>query len=253
MFHKLLHYIKQAYHSTTALAAEFYAIFIFNITHLNRGKVHPYQFHGLNPETLTDEESKKPAILFLHGQGHNQSGALPLAKELNSANISPVFTLNLYYDEKNPQTHEQLLRKRIHEIQTLYHEKGKQKVDLILVGHSRGGIEALNYICHEPPQKNLRIKAVITIASRLADVPSSLRGCPSRIKSLIQKIMKEKHKHHPILYHVVSNKDWVVPLEAAISNKDNGHCHIVTNRSHMAILYAKETHDKVIEYIRQNS
>lgn len=252
VFSKLSHLGQKVIHYAVTCATEFYSIFIYNLSTIRSGLKEPFRWHGLNPTQLDKNEARKPAILFLHGQGHNQSGVIPLAKKLQKANISPVFTLNLTYNEKKPELHENQLIQRISEIKELYKKNGQKNLQLILVGHSRGGIEALNYICCKGPQKNVTVKCLITIAVRMEEVPTKWRNCSTQVIELIRSFSKEKHKYRDLLYHVASDKDWRVPLDAALYNKDKGHYHIVKNRSHMGILYAKETHDKVIEYIRKN-
>lgn len=235
-----------------AIVTEIYAVLFYNPAFLHSGKRKKFHFYGLNPTQLNREQLDKPAILFLHGQFHNQSGALPLAKQLQHASIGPVFTINLKYNEKHPEKHERLLQERIAEIKQLYEEGGRKNLDLILIGHSRGGIEALNYICHHKP-KDVNVVRIITIAARIGitDILEQWRACPYNIKILIENIVKERENYRDLLYHVASNKDWRLPLDSALYNTDKKHHHIVKNRSHMGILYAGETHRKVIEYIRQ--
>jgi hypothetical protein len=233
------------------VVTEFYALALYNPWIYFYAYSKSFNHYGLNPSSLSHHEIDKPAILFLHGVQHNQSGALPLAKVLTKANVGAVFTVNLIYDNGCPEIHEQQLRKRIEEIQQLYALKGRKELRLILIGHSRGGIEALNYACCQEPQENVFIESIITIASRVADVDSLWRACPSLMKSLMKKIMAAAHRRKEILYHIVSSRDWIVPLEATLFNTEENHHHILHNRSHMGILYAEETHIKVVEFIRQ--
>lgn len=231
---------------------EIYAIFIFNPIMYYYGEINKFTCFGINPLELTKEDAVKPAIIFLHGKHHNQSGVILLACQLQKAGIGPTFTLNLDYNERNPEIHKKQLYNRIAEIKELYHKNGQENLFLILIGHSRGGIEAVDYLCNQDSHVNARIKCVITIASRLrlSHDRKNWRSCPGSIRKLVARIMKSGQKHKNILHHISSDKDWVVPLEDSFCCMDESQIHIVKNRSHMGILYAEETHKKVIEVIR---
>lgn len=95
-----------------------------------------FNYFGLNPISLSPEQTEKRPILLLHGNYHNQSAFLFLAKILSEKDLGPVYTLNLH---SGPLTEKDtdLIQEKIHQIQSQYEIYGK-KVKIDLVGHSRG-------------------------------------------------------------------------------------------------------------------
>ena len=55
-----------------------------------------FNLHSLNPESITEEQSKLRPILLIHGNYHHQGGWLPFAHTLEKGNNKrPVYTVNL--------------------------------------------------------------------------------------------------------------------------------------------------------------
>jgi len=209
------------------------------------GHTKNFNFHGLNPQRILNPS--KPAILFLHGDRHNQSGVIPLAKYLRNADVGAIFTVNLEYDELHPEHHRQQLIERILEIKALY---AQEELSLILVGHSKGAIEAAYLAFCEDRTPGVKIEKIISIAGRLKVVTSSFRSCHQNLVPLVHTVYRAIRRNFTVpLYNIAGDFDWNAPLEAMIVNNSRKHAYIAPNQSHMSILFAEETHKKVLEFI----
>lgn len=99
-----------------------------------------FNFYNLNPTQITQEQAEKNPILLLHGNLHNQSAWLSLAKALQQANHGPLYTVNLFHGRLSMRDSE-IINAKIEEIKQQYRLYGKEpKIDLI--GHSRGAVMA---------------------------------------------------------------------------------------------------------------
>lgn len=204
-------------------------------------------FHGINPAKL----SANRAVLFLHGDNpSNQSSAFQLAKKLQRAGIQNVFTVNMRYDDNNPLVHEKQLADRLTGLWKLRPDKGRDLV-IDFIGHSKGGIEAVHYAACREQVRGVHIGKIITIASRLKVVPSERRSCPQPLRSRVNAVYEGLQRSTVILFNIAPARDWdwLVPLEASCV-VDKSKVHLVKNTSHLSVLFADETHQKVIEILQ---
>src|ERR1700722_6587123 len=96
-----------------AIATEIYTMVKCGI-HQHLGKKSSFTHFGLNPEELDAEQAKLPALLCLHGDKGNQACFYPWVKKLTQGRN--VFTVNLDYDDNNPELHRKQLRRCIKKI-----------------------------------------------------------------------------------------------------------------------------------------
>lgn len=232
-----------AVHLTTAIVTEIIAT-LQSMIILHKGKKKVFQYYNLNPSKLSAKEADQPAILFLHGLYHNQTGALALAKKLQKEGIGPFFSANFKYNTKKIEKNHKQLRARMKEIRALYAAKGKP-VRFILIGHSYGTKTAIEQL--DIPLKNCTIEKVISIAGRIrAD-----KSCHHSLKPQIAKVEKIIKKHPEVaLHHIVAGKDYLLSKYSAAYYTDKEHCHVVKNRSHLGVLDAKETLEKTVEFLQ---
>jgi hypothetical protein len=97
-----------------------------------------FNFYGLNPKKISAEQANKRPILLLHGNYHNQSAWLALAKKLVRSKLGPVYTVNLPSGKLTIKD-QQIINKKIEEIKAQYLVHGKHDIKIDIVGHSRGG------------------------------------------------------------------------------------------------------------------
>lgn len=105
------------------------------------GKRRKFQYHGLNPTTITKTQAAKNPILLLHGNYHNQSAWLELAQKIHKADPErPIYTLNMPVGYIVPK-HYTLINRKIKSIQRQYERWGTIP-PIHLIGHSMGGFLA---------------------------------------------------------------------------------------------------------------
>lgn len=247
--HHLTMFFQDKVDTLCAFASEIYSMG-YSATLFSKGNCSPsrFKYYGLNPDFLSDTQANAPAILCLHGDKGNQSCFLPLAKRLQGI-ASAVFTMNLGYDDDHPEIARTQLQNRIVEIKQRYQAKGKKHLDLIIIGHSKGAITGAEYaFCLETP-KDIQVQKVISIAGRLRVWTNSWRQCPCPIASTVSGIYEQFRNKPTSSLHVISaEKDWLLPQEAS---KVGDNVYVVKRKSHLSVLFAQETHDKVIEIINK--
>ena len=108
--------------------------------------------YGLNPVQLTEIQAQYPPILCIHGNYHNQSAWLSLAKHFKKEQYpGPIYTLNLPSGYITPKDME-LINQKIKFIMNSYKEANvpEDQFKLNLIGHSRGVNVILNYSDKNP-------------------------------------------------------------------------------------------------------
>lgn len=172
-----------------------------------------FKKYKTNPIKLSPEQQNKPAIILLHANNSNQGQWIPLVKYLRENNIdSAIFTLN--YNENSAR---KILKEKIEHIKTLYHKK----VELILIGHSFGGLLASEFAYLPLLQiENIKILEVIALASRLKNV-EPLEKTPyfSYSYRLFNKVdliwnYYNINKKRPFLTTLTAEKDWLLAKES---------------------------------------
>src|ERR1700722_825929 len=123
------------------------------------GWMQAFHFHNLNPHEVAEEHKSLRPILLIHGDYHNQSAWLTLASFLKRENIGPVYTVNL---PNGPITDVdyRILNKKVDEII----KKHPQKIQIDIVGHSRGGDIAYDFALQRPQdiRKVIKMGSILT-------------------------------------------------------------------------------------------
>jgi hypothetical protein len=174
------------------------------------------------------------AILLLPGEHSHPMTMLHLA-DIAQAEGRSVFSIHLPYNDENPESHRSLLRESIDQISQIVIDHGGTLSDLILVGHSRGALEAVNEAYVE---NNLKINGVISLAGRLEVVKDSSRPCRQSLRASVYSVWKKLHNRHHILrvplYQIAAIKDWCMDPEASIVRLD--HSHLSVDAGHLGVI-----------------
>lgn len=204
-----------------------------------------FQFYGLNPTKITAEQAQMKPVLLIHGNYHNQSAWLPLAKVLQQSYKAPVFTINLnhgYLTEKDRP----LLEKKLEEIKALYRAHGVEDVVVDYVGHSRGATVSL-LAAADGHSWTICPKGMVKFSSDKAiwrkDAGRIIRiGFPTQREEL-EKIHPELRNR---IIEIDGTDDLLVDdrslLEA--SNKTAVPC------GHLSLLYSPKVHDVVLQHLQ---
>lgn len=99
-----------------------------------RGETDTFHEYGLNPTELSESQKEYAPALLIHGNYHNQSAWLPLAKYLHDTSYpGPIFTVNLPSGPITDRDYE-IINHKCAEIRRL------TEIPIAMIGHSRGGV-----------------------------------------------------------------------------------------------------------------
>lgn len=204
------------------------------------GKYYLLPFKWLNL-SIKSQGQDTTAILLVHGYCRHQADWLWLRKQFKDTQC-PIFTVNLRPNFASIATiTKNSLPKKIAAIKKL-----KNCDNIILIGHSMGGIVASYY--SEYLDKAGLIKAVVTIGSPLQGTKVSVSGagknaremCPNTefLQELSARMLKTPHKY----YHILSRFDNLIfPWSsAALNSTPAAQQLILPVAGHLEMLHSKE-------------
>lgn len=193
-----------------------------------------FNFYNLNP-IITESNAVKNPILLLHGNYHNQSAWLSLAKILQKNNIGPVFTVNLH---NGPVTEKDqwIVDEKVNSIKQQYYHLGRKDVRIHLVGHSRGALLAFLYsLDQDNNKKNV-------IQNWREDIGRIIRmGHPTTIEE--KQILATPLLNS--LFDIVATRDKIVTRESSLSDEQK----FIINCGHLELLYSKQAHQIVLNLL----
>ncbi|GEM_PF-4978904 len=199
------------------------------------GKAADLFIHG---NIIPQSDSRVSAVLLLHGE---RSHALTMKHlgDIAEEEGKAVFSVNLPYDDVNPESHLSLLRQSIQRVEQTVRKNGRILSHLVLVGHSRGAIEAAYVGCVENHPK---VNAVIGIAGRFKVIEPSHRPCRDSLKPTVKAVwdkVKPFQPMRPQFFQIAATNDWCIDLEASIVRSDCVNCQV--NAGHLGVLYHPDT------------
>jgi triacylglycerol lipase len=228
--------MKKVFHTLQALTGEVFALLRLLL---------------LYPFTEKSIEKPRPGlnVLCVHGHLHNGSAWGALRRRLQKGGIGPVDTLSypsLVLDI--PQSGLRV-RDRILEIKSA---TGRDVE--ILIGHSEGGLVALEYALQFAPKG--KITTVVTLGAPLqgtylAKVGFGPAGKQMRLGSEYLKQLRERlaNAPHVRLYSIASRVDGVIRPPASAVWPEYPH-QFFDNLGHAQLLFSKKVADAILRYIR---
>lgn len=222
----------------STISAISYEIFIIALCALN-------YFRNLEKKDLKEPiQAEKIPLLLIHGLYHNSSAWSYFKNELSKQSVGPIFTINL----KNPfgsiVEHAKKVQTKIEKIKAL---TGRN--DIVLVGHSMGGLVACQYALELNVNKNTQVKQIITLGSPLEGTYTAYLGIGKscyemrRNSPFINQLSKQiKQESNISFLHVASMKDAIIlpNSSALLLSKTNGKRKKIFNLSHLSLLYSKK-------------
>ncbi|QLH36019.1 MAG: alpha/beta fold hydrolase [Parachlamydiaceae bacterium] len=112
-----------------------------------------------NPKSLSNKD--QTPVLFIHGLYHNSSGWWKYLKIFQEAQIEPLFTMNLGSPFGSINQHAYRINEMVDHIQKVTGRK-----DIILVGHSMGGLAATKFAL-DLATEDTRVISIVTLGSPL--------------------------------------------------------------------------------------
>lgn len=194
---------------------------------------------------------KSAPILLVHGYLHNSSGWILMKKKLE-AKGHKVFTINLGSPLSSIESYAEKVKKKAQDIAKLTNRQ-----DLILIGHSMGGLVSTKYAVDLAPEGT--VKKVITIGTPLYGSPFAPIGigkCAKQMKKGspflkdLHKKMEGKEKEIAF-FHMASQTDLIVPADRAIrNNTPTERTRVFSNLGHIGLLYSRRVAESVMEYLK---
>ncbi len=200
-----------------------------------------FNFHRLNPETLSAEQAKMKPILLIHGNYHNQSAWLSLAKKLKNAHVGPVYTINLPSGEITDRDCS-ILQQKITEIKAQYRRHTSEDIQLDIIGHSRGGFLA---------QETARL-----LAKQSATTQISCQGVlPGKVIALGSKIGSRDFVRVQSLDAGLSNRLYEINGSYDVSTRTDPSSVLPANErtvpaGHIGLLTSNKAHEQIVQWLK---
>lgn len=174
-----------------------------------------------------------------------------LRDKLVDAKLGPVYTMNLGSGDSIENYAEKVKEK----VDRIRKETGKNEI--ILIGHSRGGLISSYYATTLAEAAGIKVTDVITIGSPLAGTPLAYLGvgCTDAAQmrpnadfnvNLRQKI--EEHSNDIRFYHIASEADAVVSVSSAIL--ENHPHYKLKDMGHLGLVFSSRVADQVCTWLK---
>jgi len=198
-----------------------------------------------------NRNAKKTPILLVHGYVNFSSVWLFHVIRLKRKGYGPLFLINLGFPFYGIETYAKKVKQKIAKIQKI-----TQKNEIILIGHSMGGL-VLSYYAEKYPD-HANIKAIITLGSPLKGTMVAKIGvgkCCRQMESK-SKFIQEAQKSYPVrvMYHIVTKKDQlVIPYTSGIINQEKDKYYVINDLGHASLLYSTRVFQKIDHWLKDLS
>lgn len=232
-------------HLVCAMAIEIFAILALGVLLLS----------NLKKEQPLDvgNRANKP-ILLVHGYMGNEKHWGWLFERLKEANIGEVHTINLKHFGSIDKDHSAQIEEKVKEIQA---ETGCKEI--ILVGHSMGGIVSSYFATHNPT--DVSISDVITIGSPLRGTPLAYAGlgaCAKQMRpgsELLSQVHEKVKESTTRFFNISSRADQIIlSNESSLFDKtcdERITSHTFEDMGHATYLFSPAVAEQLIHYIRK--
>lgn len=189
-------------------------------------------------------------ILLIHGYLNHGSVWTFFKKRLESSGLGPIYAIHLGHPFRSMQEYAQKVKVKA---EAIAQQTGRK--DLILIGHSMGGLVGSLYaISLAPPQT---VTDVITIGSPLAGTPMAHialgpNGREMEPNSpLLQSLQTAIAKNPQIRFHHIATKCDQLVLPGHSAALANNNCFIYEDMGHASLLYSSRVTFKILEWLKQ--
>lgn len=201
-----------------------------------------FNFYNMNPKTLSNEQLTKQPILLVHGNYHNQSAWISLAKKLRLSNLGPVYTVSLPNGSITLKDYE-IIQSKIDEIKAQYKQYNVNNIEhdikINIIGHSRGG-----YLAHRMAWTTLRADGKQYWGSS-NDIGKVIKIGSVLDQEEISHIQNQDPDFRDRVYEITGQYDI---LETDKSLCEDSHMDTV-NSGHLGLLYSSQTHQRIIQWL----
>ena len=218
---------------------------------LNMVKTSPIVASGIN--AISEENFTRHPILLVHGYLHHGSAWLYFQHLMEDADVGPTYTINLGSPLLSIEEYAAKVQKKAEQIAE---ETGD--VELVLVGHSMGGLVSAYYALYLAPEGTVR--SVATLGSPLQGTTTADFGigqCAQqmRYQSEFVTALGRDISLSPIPFlHLGSKTDFVIrPNSSALLHGPNSRVYEYESMGHMMYLLSQSVVDKVVEFYRDTN
>lgn len=199
----------------------------------------------LTDQSVSTGPSDGRPILLVHGYLHDSSAWIYLKRELRKSGFGPIYTLNLKHPFRSIRDYAAQVAKKAEGI-----AKQRGRSDLLLIGHSMGGLVSSWYASKiAPPRKKLE---VITIGSPLngtyaAAIAIGRNGREMcRGSEFIKELQQEIGKSRIGFYHIASMADQLIlPGSSGRTGRNPDREYILEDIGHMTLLLSPRVAKKI--------
>lgn len=202
----------------------------------------------LFPIVWSWEKNNKKAIFLVHGYLNNSNIWCYFGKYLSKKGLGPIYTINLGGPFHSIEEYAKKVKEEI--------EKKKDLKEIILIGHSMGGLISW----YSALRENIKVKIthIVSIGVPFEGTKAAIFGfgkCTKQMRyrstftlSLKRDILKEKKIK---FFHVATTLDQIIiPYESAILDKQR--CLLVEDLGHASLLFSKRVAEKVYTWLTSN-
>lgn len=199
---------------------------------------------------LQSKQGTGQPILLVHGYIHDSSAWIYIRWQLLRKGFAPIYLMNLRPPFLSINEYVKQVEARTAQIAN---ETGRQ--DLILIGHSMGGIVSSLYALHVA--KPGTVTDVITIASPLAGTYVARMAIGpdaremERNSHLLKNLPEEIRKTHKIRFFQIATKtdELVIPFTSEIVEGSPERHFLVNDIGHASLLYSPRVSRKIISWL----
>jgi len=189
-------------------------------------------------------------ILLIHGYLHNGSAWLFQRKALQRAGFRSIYTLNLGSPLHSIEEYSEVIRKKVLQI-----TKEAGRSDLILIGHSMGGLVSSYYATQIAPEGT--VTHVITLGTpldgtRLASIGIGECAHQMRYRCPFTDWLQGEIAHHPQIpfLHLGSRSDLIIwPQQSAIFCHENASIKTYPYLGHISFLYSSRVTQDILHFL----
>ncbi len=167
-------------------------------------------------------------------------------ERLAKAGLGPIYTINVGSGQ-SIKTYAKQIQEKVKQIQ-----KETNRNDLVLIGHSKGGLVSSYYATHLADEAQTNITDVITIGSPLAGTPLAGFAPGSDAQEMKsnaefhQKLRDQMKKHPKIRFsHIASESDAVVPVSSALLGEDRSRELVLKDLGHLGLIFSSRVADQI--------
>jgi hypothetical protein len=201
----------------------------------------PFNFYGLNPVQISEDQARQPPILLLHGNWHNQSAWLSFAESAAKSGFGSLYTVNLPSGSLSEQDIA-IVNDKIAEIKAQYKLHKRDDIKVHLVGHSRGARIAYYMAAEESGWHFNKVEAVLT-GEKIV-----LRRDIGKIIKLGYPTSEWDIGHFGAItqaYDVVGMEDVIVTHRSKLPAKH----YLEVECGHVGLLYHPAVHEQIIKWL----